>query len=115
MEYSHFLLDMINDPHRSQMAQEDCAAELFGLYLDRTAIAWHLHQQVKQAYEQFNISVLLPSACKILVRCFHHMHTVNILLMCKINAGSFELKSHVVTVELGSGFAHVLKLCLWTQ
>ena len=46
MEYSQFLLDMINGPQRSQIMQEDCAAELFGLYLDRTAAAWQLQQQV---------------------------------------------------------------------
>lgn len=46
MEYSCFLLDMMSDPQRSQLAQEECAAELFGLYLDRTAAAWQLQQQV---------------------------------------------------------------------
>ena len=46
MEYAHFLLDLCNTAERPQALKEECAAELFGLYLDRTAVAWQLQQKV---------------------------------------------------------------------
>ncbi len=46
MEYAQFLLDMCSSADTSQSAREECAMELFGLYLDRTAVAWHLQQKV---------------------------------------------------------------------
>lgn len=46
MEYAHYLLDLCNTADHSQSFKEECAAELFGLYLDRTAVAWQLQQKV---------------------------------------------------------------------
>ena len=46
MEYSHFLLDICNTADQHQRFKEECAAELFGLLLDRTAVAWQLQQKV---------------------------------------------------------------------
>ena len=46
MEYTHFLLDICVTAAQPQCFREECAAELFGLYLDRTATAWQLQQKV---------------------------------------------------------------------
>lgn len=46
MEYVHFLLDLCSNSDRPQTSREECAAELFGLFLDRTAVAWQLQQKV---------------------------------------------------------------------
>ncbi len=47
MEYTHFLLEVCNNLDKSQASREECALELFGLYLDRTAAAWQLQQKVR--------------------------------------------------------------------
>lgn len=47
MEYAQMLMSLLNKPDRAQDAQEQCAAEIFSLYLDRTAVAWQLKQQVQ--------------------------------------------------------------------
>ena len=46
MEYAQFLLDVSNNLAKSQLQREECAVELFGLYLDRTVAAWQLQQKV---------------------------------------------------------------------
>ena len=46
MEYAQFLLDVSNNLDKTQIQREECAVELFGLYLDRTVAAWQLQQKV---------------------------------------------------------------------
>lgn len=46
MEYVHYLMDLCNTADHPQSFKEECAAELFGLYLDRTEAAWQLQQKV---------------------------------------------------------------------
>lgn len=46
MEYAHYLLNLCNTADNPQSFKEDCAAEIFGLYLDRTSVAWQLQQKV---------------------------------------------------------------------
>lgn len=46
MEYAQVLVDFLSRSDEAQDAQEACATEIFSLYLDRTAVAWHLNQQV---------------------------------------------------------------------
>jgi hypothetical protein len=48
MEYTQFLLEVCNNLDKSQASREECALELFGLYVDRTAAAWQLQQKVKE-------------------------------------------------------------------
>ncbi|DBA83480.1 TPA: hypothetical protein ACH3X2_006411 [Trebouxia sp. C0005] len=45
MGYTQFLLEVCNNLDKSQATREECALELFGLYLDRTAAAWQLQQK----------------------------------------------------------------------
>ena len=62
MEYAHYLLDLCNTADHPQGFKEECAAELFGLYLDRTAVAWQLQQKVPSLASQFPCN-LLVSGC----------------------------------------------------
>lgn len=66
MEYAHYLLDLCNTADHPQSFKEECAAELFGLYLDRTAVAWQLQQKVLQPLGLSFPCILLVSGCTLL-------------------------------------------------